>query len=584
MTSTDKLSSRHWVRWAAVVAGYIALSLLATWPLALHFNTDSPGADHWNGRRIFFETPTNLWNLWWFRHAVVDLHQSPFDCRHVFYPYGANLWFHSLSPVRGVIGLGMLSVLSLPATQNTILLLDLVAAGVCAYLLARQLGLGHGGAFLAGAIYAFSPGSFGHLYAGNFEQLSTFWLPAALLLFLRILENLRTRWLDGVALGLVLGGSAYACHYYAIFAGELLAVAAVLEWRRVASRTALQGLAVAAAICLVLWSPLLRAFLNTHGPRPDISSTVEFDLYSGDLASFFVPSFMNRLTASALRGIHEHLNPSPNHLPQETTLFLGFAALGLAIWGVIRNRREHRPIKLPLAIVFVFGLLSLGAHLKVWGFNTGIPLPVALFSELPLLRFARAPGRHILLVMLGLGILAGWGWQATTRNWLRVVAPILVALEYAAIPMPLFSAEVPEVYRRLRDEPGNFAVLEIPLGLRDGTVLLGEPDAAQLFAQTVHGHPIVAGVIGRVPSIRWKMILQAPVIGTLLTPGSAESRDLYLEYDKQAGPAFFSQWEIRAIVIHAVARDGPEQRYLERVFSISRRESFADGTELWWLD
>jgi hypothetical protein len=52
----------------------------------------------------------------------------------------------------------------LAATQNVLLLTNLVASGGFTYLLARHLGASGPGAFVAGAIYAFSPGVFSHLY------------------------------------------------------------------------------------------------------------------------------------------------------------------------------------------------------------------------------------------------------------------------------------------------------------------------------------------------------------------------------------------------------------------------------------
>src|SRR5262245_40227159 len=84
---------------------FLVLAVVATWPLARHFTSAAPGTDHWNGRVLFVETPINLWNLWWFRHALVDLGQSPFTCAYLFYPTGADLWFHTLSPLPASIGL-----------------------------------------------------------------------------------------------------------------------------------------------------------------------------------------------------------------------------------------------------------------------------------------------------------------------------------------------------------------------------------------------------------------------------------------------------------------------------------------------
>lgn len=55
---------------------------------------------------------------------------GPPDTRsNIFYPHGANLWFHSRSPLHGHLGVLLRSVCSPAATLNVLLLLNLVASG-----------------------------------------------------------------------------------------------------------------------------------------------------------------------------------------------------------------------------------------------------------------------------------------------------------------------------------------------------------------------------------------------------------------------------------------------------------------------
>ena len=106
-----------------------------------------PGGPAWEGRPLYFETPVNLWNLWWFRHALVDLGRSPFSCPLLFHPNGANLWLHTLAPLHGLVGVALQTIGSLAAAQNVIILANLTAAGACTAALGRRFGLGrHGSA------------------------------------------------------------------------------------------------------------------------------------------------------------------------------------------------------------------------------------------------------------------------------------------------------------------------------------------------------------------------------------------------------------------------------------------------------
>ena len=50
---------------------FLGVAVVQTWPLALHFSTSvtgNPGGD----------TGAYLWNIWHFRHRVLELGQSPF--------------------------------------------------------------------------------------------------------------------------------------------------------------------------------------------------------------------------------------------------------------------------------------------------------------------------------------------------------------------------------------------------------------------------------------------------------------------------------------------------------------------------
>ena len=236
---------------------------------------------------------------------------------------------------------------------------------------------------------------------------------------------------------------------------------------------------------------------------------------------------------------------------------------------------------LPAAIVLVFWILSLGASLKLLGHETGVPLPAALFSHLPVFEQARAPGRHVVVVMLGLGILAGAGLECVRRRSVRALLVLAVAFEFVAAPLPLFETAVGPVYQRLAREPGEFAVLELPLEVRDGTRLLGLRNDEQLLGQTVHGHALVGGMVSRLPAATLEAILTEPVVSTLLHPLGVTQETL--ERDLRDGPGWFERSRVRAVVVHPPLVGGPQQRYLERVLPVSGRERFPDGSELLWI-
>lgn len=564
-----------------MAAGFYALvAVVATWPLVLHLHDHVPGSELWGSRRIHAESLLNLWNLWWFRHALVDLGQDPFDCRYVLYPYGANLWFHTLAPLHGLIGVALQTFASLAAAQNAMLLLDLILAGVCTAALGRRLGLEPPAALVAGGIYAFAPVVFAHLHAGHYELIATYWLPALWLAFLRLVDSPAPRPREGVVLGLLFVGAAYSSQYYWVYGIELLAVVALCRLRAL-SRALAAPFAVTALVAALGMAPLLWSFLGAPGPRPDEGGSLafDFDRFAGDLVGFVVPSFTHPLLGEPLRGLHERL--VGRSLPQEVTTSIGLSVLALAALGWFGRRAARQPVAMLLAVALVFSVLSLGSHLQVLGRETGIPLPNLLLQQLPIVRLARAPGRQMVVAMLGFAILAGAGWQQLRGRGLRGCAIGVLVFEYAALPLPLISTQVAPVYRRLAEVPGDFAVLDVPLGVRDGRGALGWPDNHPIFAQTVHGHPIVAAAVSRLPLEAWQQVLAAPVIGTLLAPDRAtpETR----RRDRAEGAGYFSRWAIDAVVVHPTPLGTALQAIVEDALPIRRRERFEDGTELLWL-
>lgn len=556
-------------------AFFLALSLAATWPLALHFGSHVPGLETWAERSLFPDSTINLWNLWWFRHALLDLHQSPFQCPLVFHPQGADLWFHTLAPLHGLVALPLQRVAGLAAAQNALVMLNLAASGLAACVLGRGCGLSSWGARAAGAVFAFAPVASGHLAVGHFEVLSTFWLPLELLAFLRLVKS--PGWRPALALGALVGLSPWASHYALVYGLEMLAVAALVHAAALRRRSfAFLGLAGAVALAGMLpiaWH-LRSALAPAAGPNRD------FTWLAVDLASFVVPAFTHPLLGPPLEALQLRLS-GPLPLPQEHTAFLGFTCLFLAVRALRRPTAPGVPRRLLLALVAVFAVLALGAELQVLGRNSGVPLPAALLDRVPIVRLARAPGRHVLVAMLGLGLLAGAGLETLRRPWLRGLAAALLAFEFLAAPLPLLSAEAGPVYRRLATAGRDVAVLELPFQARDGQHLMGQANAFQALGQTVHGLPLLGGMVSRMPPDTWRTIAAVPLVGTLANPVGVTRAAA--ERDRREAAAWFERHRVGAVVVHPAEVDGPRQRYVESLLPVASRERFPDGTLLLWI-
>src|SRR5579872_6099558 len=105
----------------------------------------------------------------------------------------------------------------------------------------------------------------------------------------------------------------------------------------------------------------------------------------------------------------------------------------------------------------------------------------------------------------------------------RTRAPLLGFLflfESLTIPLPLFVPQVDPVYAQLARQPGTQAVLEEPLGFRDGRMGIGPIDRNQLYSATVSHKPIVMGYLSRVPD-DYFTYYQQPALQQFIAPNAA---------------------------------------------------------------
>ncbi len=191
------------------------------------------------------------------------------------------------------------------------------------------------------------------------------------------------------------------------------------------------------------------------------------------------------------------------HLTGALLVLLG----ALLAWVVVEGRQAERgPLsrrEWAVALVFLAALsyaLTLSPNVtvlrRVWGHG----LAWWIYEDLPGGRGFGAPGRWAPGFILVLAMLAGLGAAALSARlpgrWARVgpwllVAAILVELR----PVPLDYDHVPPpgaVYRWLAEQPGDVAVLELPVGN-------GRLQSFYMYAATAHGKRLVNGELGFVP-------------------------------------------------------------------------------------
>lgn len=486
-----------------MLLAYLLSTVAMTWPLATVLGEAIPG-DGFDGWQ-------NLWNLWWVKKALLDLHQTPFHSDYIFYPTGVDLYFHTLNIFNGLVSLPVQGAGNLFWAYNFVVFLSFALGGYGAYLLTRYVlgraGWGQGSprewaAFLGGCVFTFSPFHFAHLL-GHMQVFSLEWLPFYALAFLRAMEPLpaqggrrqglepwRRAALPALFLVLVALCDWYYVMYLAFF--SLLDLAYLAGRRRLRLHHLQTSLGIGVLFALVLSPILVPMVVTAQRETFMVPDPAQARALSADLAAFVTPSEFHPLWGKAVRPLAERFTASTS----ERTVFAGFTVLVLAFAGLARRPRRLGFWWLSLA---AFALLALGPVLHVAGETrlgpggAEIPLPYGLLHRLvPFMRITRSVSRFDALVMLSLGVLAAGGLVALSGRrrgvgW-GLAAVGLVFLEFWPAPYPISPPDTPAWYRDLAQEPGDFAILNLPMNWdRPGYLLY----------QTVHGKRLASAYISR---------------------------------------------------------------------------------------
>jgi hypothetical protein len=496
-----------------VLSLYILLTLVLTWPWAAHFATAFPGSATWA-----FDESTFVWNMWRFKHNLLDLRQSPLYTTDIFWPLGMSLVLYTYNFLNALLGMPLVAGISLPIASNVTILLAYVLSGYGTYLLGRYLlsqKTGrqfvlqtHLAAFVGGAIYAFLASRAIFAALGHYDIVSTEFIPFFTLFFIKSLREpgfknpvmagvfaalcLLAEMIFGVFL-FFLGLILIAYHLKPIKTLKPVSYVAddVPAMLQRTSPAAYQILVIVPKMLVlglttaILWGPAMIPILRAFS-RADFALTGwgESLKLSADLVGWFTPTALHPLWGSdwvtRLRQVQEGTAP----FSDVNTVFLGYGILILALLGTIFYWQK---VKMWATTAIIFAIFTLGPLLQIKGRylfpldnllrEQGIPqditfpLPFALLHYLPIIKANRVPARFSVVLGLALAILATYG-----AFWLLKIVkgkqPALIAVtalltvvalfDQLALPLPLTGAVVPDVYTKIGAEKGDFALLQLP--------------------------------------------------------------------------------------------------------------------------
>jgi len=411
----------------ALIAGACLLVVVMHWPLVLHLETTIP--------RDLGDPLAEAWQVAWDGHALADQPLHFFQSNQ-FWPFHDTLAFSDAlvgyAPA-GLLGSGPGAAV---IRYDLLFLFTYALAFAGAYLLARELGLGPGGAAVAGVAFAFAP--YRLEQDGHMQVISSGGIPLAFALGLRGYRRRRPGWvLAGWAIAAWQLSLGFTLGLPLAYLLASLSVIAALVWLRLDRPRLDRGLAVAtvagAAIFVFAGFVLSRPYLRVADDHPEARRTPsEVEPYSGPPWIFLVAPEENLVWGGATAPLRDGLSNIP-----EKTLFPGLAILALAIAG-LSSSAYQRGLRRGLGLgVVVVSVLALG--FKESG---GLLWPYRLvYDLLPGWDAIRVPGRLVVFSSLGLALLAGAGAERAIRRSRRWIAAPWGAAGVAAVAVLAIAVE-----------------------------------------------------------------------------------------------------------------------------------------------
>ena len=304
-----------------------------------------------------------------------------------------------------------------PAAVSFLLTLQFPIAAACAFALARDLDLGRGGAFAAGAVFAL--GGLAQSSLNLYVFLQALAVAPLIVLTLRRAALRGGRWIPAAALALALGLTTLAVEFVlqAVLLGACLGLCAGVPPSRLARLAAAGFLGVGLAGVAVF--PLL-GFLPETERVSGLTAAVSLGHATPPLAllQVVIPDLFGSLADPVQIWWGGAFF---DRLPYFISLYVGPLALALAFAGVPVPARRHRIV---LLIASFLGLwFALG--------DRGGLAPLVL----QVLNVVRYPSKALLLPYMGVAILAGAGAHALLRGqgWPRFARASLVLLGLAVL-------------------------------------------------------------------------------------------------------------------------------------------------------
>lgn len=522
---------------------YFFASIFATFPLILYLDKYLIGRGGLDGFAY-------MWNNFSFWYQISHW-QSPFFSELIFYPVGANLFYHDYSPLTSLIGLPFLEhpVLYL----NLIVILGLTFSAWSAFYLAKYITKNTVASLLSGFIYGFSPTIGSFIFSQhNYYLIASIFLPLGMLFILKFINTPKKYLVSFFMVCWVLFFINYYFFILLILLSAILLISFILfdsEVRKKLFDKSIRSYGLKSLLCFFLIPSLV--VLGIIFTSSDFSSFIGSSSASGmvcnaNLAGLIIPS------SEKIYSLFNYKTYGDTPL-----YYLGLVFIAAVIFCFVLYRKKKYVASLIVTMMIIL-LFSLGLSIRFGPFYWLSKLPFMGLIDCPV-RFVA--GAHLFIALL-VAIFVSFIIKRNLFVAIMLVFLFFISMlsDYSFPTFPFINVHIPEVYSYIARQQDNQTVLELPSGLTESKGSFGYDGAIEglhtqeMFWGSIHKKPRVGGYVSRIPKSTYDYFKNKLIISDLFTLTSKNGIWSNKEFSLEEKNKFINDLNLGYIVIAPVPR------------------------------
>lgn len=521
---------------------YLLIIVLTLDQLFLHFGAALPGDGKHYDYAIFY------WDMWWMRHALIDLHTAPFTTNFILYPFTHNLVMHTLVPFWGLFALPLQSILTLNQIFNIAVTLSFLLTAFLTYVFAYHHSRSWALSLLAGALMAFTPPMMHRTEMGHLNMLPMWWIPLALLTFDWIYQTRHAG--SAVSLAFCLYAALLTDLQYMMWVPLILgpyALVRILSKKVRSDQKRLYNLLARLGLALVVLAGLTLLYPVPQLQSLSVSRHPEASAGTADYYSLSLSTFVKRESA-------------------DRTMGLLITPLTLIVW--VLGGRGKKQGALWLAIAAFSLVLALGPYipLKIQSRDLRLPLPYLLLHRVLDGQY-RCPARFAVPAVFSMSVFIALRGRTVLQRLganslhycsaLLAVILVTVIVDYGLLDtFPIFFPPEYAAYQDVSEDTRDVTLLEVPLGVDTGYTLFGHGQQL-IYYQPLHEKRIPSGALSRMALTPVHYFQSYNLLASIAGEAELEPSVAREELEELT-----EEWNISYVFVHRALLDKEEQQQI----------------------